>query len=652
MSITKLQELGDTILSQVCSFCDPWTLTLLLEASYNVFHRPIRWGVCTSPSLHFSFFQEPRSDVAKQIMDRQRVNFQSAERRDCRERIDSDGQQTHQEEFFETYEPSTRPEQDMLDGSITRILHLGNFSWKYLEFSNLRHATGRGWLKELKRNKMNSLVTLDFSGCSQLDLQLLFNWMEPTPLLPSLRHLNLQGCHRINEHVMDRIAVTLVGLHSLLLGESSQRIGDRSVNLILENLRQLRHLDLSGLKHITDQNGRFHQGLPESLVSLKLSTCEKLRFIGLEYATWSVPLRRRLLGRVGQQFGFNDGHELPTLHHHHQQQVFPDLDQPPRPLLKNLIKLDFESIGTPRRGLVEGALAYYAAGAYLREINISGCEQVGDWEINVLAVACAQSLTCLRMRACTIKNSSIQALARNCRNLAELDASGCFQVDDDGIMALGSNSEHRLQRTLKVLRIAALPELTDQAIQSLTGLRSLHLLDLNGCKRVSCQALADTTFALPHLIEVDGRDISNDGLGSILRDRLDENSTMENHLRFVNARIIRWERTGKRKAEGPPLMCPKQQRVHPCCTVRRHSQRLTKAQGVKLQAMMHCRDCNLVPAMELGICVTCASACHEGHDTYFGAMARFYCDCAYGINPNTTCRVLFRPKADQLVGED
>jgi len=37
------------------------------------------------------------------------------------------------------------------------------------------------------------------------------------------------------------------------------------------------------------------------------------------------------------------------------------------------------------------------------------------------------------------------------------------------------------------------------------------------------------------------------------------------------------------------------------------------------------------------MCPVYASVCHEGHRTFFGSMARFYCKCAFGIAGGEGC---------------
>jgi hypothetical protein len=787
-------RLGDALLSHIFSFCDPATLLLLLNASPVAFTTAIQWSVSSAPSLCLSFLAESkpfptRNNTTISINESMTVHSSSVDtERNARLRYKITSSSTptptpvpppqQLPHHFHHHHPHVQ--RQIQEASTSRLLELvqgDRHHLNHLDFTNLRYLTGHGWMHHLQRFSRN-LVSLDFSGCANLDPHLFRTMIlagsskcdespatsststasnhgggEQHPLsaptatastttttttgphffLHSLKHLSLQGCHRIDSAAILAVASTLGQLHSLLLSDCSQMIRDPCINEILNHLRQLRYLDLSGLKHITDQNGTFFERLPSLLVSLKLSRCEKLRLVGLEHQNWitfNVAVRHLLEGRARQQLGEDTSstsdvddddedhnnfvsssssrrpmqHQPPSQQQQQQQQLQhqpndPDphnhqqQHRPPLTRHANLIKIDFDCMGTPKCGLVPGALAYFAVGGFLREVNLSGCEQVRDWEVDVLAVASAHSLTTLELRACTLGNSAVQALARNCKNLAELDVSGCFHIDDDGIVALGRNSRgtlppdlpaiaarkgkgggrhphHRgrgLRYSLKVLKIASLPLLTDDAIRSLTGLESLHLLDVNDCQNVTSTALVETVLALPQLIEVDGRRICEDSgsFTSILRRRSqqDKSSTIMQRLHFVNNRVYQWKTaTRKRKAASyddeaslslspqppPPVAVQKrvehetrQEHHQGCCTIRSHSQRRQPAQSVPLQPMIHCIDCQLLPQLDRGMCATCAMTCHKGHRTFLGAYTRFYCDCAYGTSAKRVCQAVF-----------
>ena len=644
------------------------------------------------------------------------------------------------------------------------------YSLRHLDLSSLRYVTGRKWMTQHLSRLAKNLVTLDFSGCSKLDTTLLrsvlvgpttvsqavsvANGAEVAPgssrslprssqqqeevrsrsetrmtnpkHLAALRHLNLQGCRTVEATTVRVIASTLYELDSLLIGGCSQTIRDDCILLIMDNLRNLQHLDFSGLRHITDQNGTLFDKLPSKLISLKLSHCEKVRLSGSEHRHWmtyDIAARHVMLDRGTSEMAWArqvegrrvlpmqplplstarrsilDGEAHPSSRNQPILQQQQHLRTVPRH--KEITKIDFDCIGTPRRCLVNGALAYFAVSSNaLREVNISGCVRF-DWEIEILAVACAESLTSLEMRACGIGDLAIHALARNCTKLAEIDISGCSDISDDGVMALtrdftgqtmqpnlvgatssgaatigiveqhdivasvaalGGVERRGLPKTLRVLRAKELPLLTDQAVRSISVLQSLQLLDVFNCQRINSQTLANTVIALPKLIEVDARGIAENGkdFTSILRNRLDENGLMGQRLRFVNNRLFQWRISHKRKASGRQPCCeglgeegsslelsaaPRQHESTPqrCCTIRRHSQRTRPSQGVPLQPMFHCRDCGLLSSMGLGVCSTCASTCHKEHDTFLGSYTRSYCDCAYGTSLNTKCKAVFPP---------
>jgi hypothetical protein len=78
-----------------------------------------------------------------------------------------------------------------------------------------------------------------------------------------------------------------------------------------------------------------------------------------------------------------------------------------------------------------------------------------------------------------------------------------------------------------------------------------------------------------------------------------------------------------------------------CCSVIESSQRTSVQQGVIARRMYHCTQCNLLPRYNRGTCLACSERCHQGHaGVYLGAITYFYCDCAFGFQPNYHCTAL------------
>jgi hypothetical protein len=564
-------RLDKALLSHIASFCNGTQLLNLIDVSPS-FETAVQWTLCTSKALNLSCLVIKFSNriQPKNVL----PNYQ--------------------------------------EDAVTRLLRLVTSSTsgnqlKHLELSNLRTMTGIRWSHVLETSTNSlSLTSLNLSGCAHMAPGMLMNLMEGT-CLANLKHLNLQQCFRVGRDVAAAIAVNLCQLHTLLLGGCSPAITTADVFTILEHLRHLKHLDLSGLKHVTDNRYIFIQLLPDSLQSLQLESCEGLRLGGLEVNQTLVATR--------------PDPPPPANHPAASIEIF---------RLK-LIKIDFNSIGTRWRPLVPGALSYFAMGRCLRQVSLNGCESIQDWELSVLAVQCGATLESLELRACKIGNSALMALATHCERLTELDVSACFRVNDIGIFALCNSrgvvipagDEHQKRRRgsgsiLKVLKLANLSTLSDGSTRAMASLEHLLVLDIKDCSKITSAALFQTIARLRNLIDLDARGIqgSTPSLPTLLRRQVDQ---IPQTLRFVNHKLLFPPRK-----DHPPTNAG-----NTCCSVSDHSQRLTPSESVPLQAWMHCVDCELIPAYNRGICTTCVSTCHNGHKTFLGSWIRFYCDCPF-----------------------
>jgi hypothetical protein len=559
----NIPRLDHDLIAQILSFCDAASLLLLLEGSCKFFTIPVSHTLSVRPSVCLSFLLKliPNS-------------------------INNDPRQQE---------------------AIIQLLRLirDNRNFKYLECSNLRNVTGQEWLPRMKRFPIQNL---DLSGCSSLDSDTLCQFLRECKA--SLRHLSLQGCIRIGPAVVDVIAEKHTQLLSLWLGGCSQAIGNRTIRPLLQTLQHLKHLDLQALKNITDLSGEFMRLLPASIQSLNFSSCKQLRLGGME----ALEAIQVYTNHGNQQRGWN-WNNAPRSRHQ----------------LRHIV---LDTIGTPRIGLCRGILTYFALGRTLREVHLAGCEHVQDWEVEALAVTCAQTLTCFQMRASRIGNPALDALATHCKVLAEVDVSACFRVDDKGILALcesrqvisvAGDKRRRDHPILKALKVASLPGLTDRAVAAIANLEALHMLDIHDCPNVTSTALSKTIRRLPHIVDVNAKDIADEcvSLPTLLR----RHPNLPPGLRFLNQRIF---------SSPPTTTCTG--RRHSCCTVRTHSQRLNKS--APLQTMLHCIDCQLLPAFDRGMCACCASKCHKGHDTFVGSWTRFYCDCPFAVAGNR-CQAIF-----------
>lgn len=530
-------------------------------------------------------------------------------------------------------------------------------SCKRLELCGLRHVTGAPWLNQVLSNG-SQLVSLDLRGCWQLDPRLFQNVIESS-LPQNLLHLNLQGCRRIDADTVLCIATKLVQLHSLLLGGCSQTINNDCLRSVCTKLRQLRALDMSGLKRITDVGATYLMLLPPSLTVLTLSGCEKVRLSFLHLLGLLLSDRIEQLGIHACALATSAGkiEDVFCFIHDHGRLGLDDFFSRNDAFRgwKNLRVLHAD-VGTHRDGMPPytlGLLACFSFGA-LREVDVTGCARVCDKDVEILAATCANSLTSLDLKACvSIGDKALEALATHeCNKLAYLDISSCFEVTGDGVMQLcptngifrhsspGASVELVRDRNgcpaLRSLKLAYLTDMTDDALLAIagmiadqneeylgsdnSGLNKLLLLDVRGCPGITSRALGMVVSKCPSLIEVNARDT----------DAIQHRAALTSHVNAAHSlRIV----------NGRRLTSPSTTSCSSSCIASRHSQRIENNQGVPLQLMLHCIDCGLVPSCNRGICRSCCEVCHQGHNTYVGSFAQFSCDCAYAIS-GRECRAL------------
>lgn len=486
---------------------------------------------------------------------------------------------------------------------------------KHVEFSGLGNLTGATWLSQLK-NGCCHLQTLDLSGCHSLD---------PGPLVefltsggPSLRRIRLTGCIRVGVDAVNAIGEHHLELESISLGGCSQLITSKEINWLVGRLPKLKDLDLQQLTHVKDP-----LLLPELLQSINLTGCRELRLTGIEQHT-SV-----------QMAGV----------HREAGGAWKDFQSSAAIKLKHLV---LDNIGVPRNGLVPGALMCFALGRQLCEVHLSGCEQVDDWEVIALAQLCGHTLTVFQMRACRIGNSALVALGTHCTRLAECDVSACFLISDEGVSALcsgnrmlvhdRSNPKRQRQRsTLKSLKIASLPLLTDAALDSIAQLDSLVVLDIHDCRQIRVSTLVNIMGNLRLLIDLDCRGIQSDPLPFGRRIR-QQRENIPPGLRYVDSRPFETDSQEQRHCYSAS-----------CCTFQKYSQRLGPT--VPMQYMYHCIDCGLIQQVNRGICSSCVSKCHKDHRIYLGSWTRFYCDCSFSSDGGgfwPSCQALFVPPQKTL----
>mmetsp|Transcript_1655 Transcript_1655/g.2190 ORF Transcript_1655/g.2190 Transcript_1655/m.2190 type:complete len:604 (+) Transcript_1655:135-1946(+) len=449
-------------------------------------------------------------------------------------------------------------------------------------------------LNSQQNNFLSSLITLNLSGCSHLNLShedfKTFN-SESQNVVTTLEHLYLNGCRCIGPSTIKLFCRKFTNLKTLHLSGCSQTIDDECVKEICTNLPCLTSLDLEGFNRLTDSSVRLIFQKLKKISYLNLNSCQKLDM--------------RFLDTFGRALDNNENLERNNI---------------PIPLIleekgatPSYSALPLQCLyisSSPRIGIGEGTLAFLAclSAGNLIEVDISGCDFVTDRDIEVLASTCALSLRSLEMVGCKIGDDAILHLETFVsKNLVTLDISACFFLTDVSLTSLSHF------KSLKCLKMSSLPRVTGSGVIKLGNIEALLLLDLHNCELVDKPSIQNVVKKCKSLIEIDARDIKN-GWAKL-------NFEEKQRISILN---------GKRMSDDDDY------KIFHMCSARRFSQRLRN--GVRPQRMYHCIECNLIPSFRRGICSVCVMNCHKGHRVYFGSVTTFYCDCSFGFQPCGDCR--------------
>jgi len=478
--------------------------------------------------------------------------------------------------------------------------------------SNIQHT--RTWLLDILCSA-RKLQTINLSGCIRFDgrcFEIALDQIERDFSRRSdwspLRHLYLTCCCRVTKETLRSMAESnyLVALETLHVGGCSQTIDDEALMSVFRHCINLKSVEVSGLDHITSTSwfSVLNPMLPKGLEVLYASGCRLVRTVVGDFEV--------LPARVIEAFP-KDNESLKLMTVDSIKALFnervthlSDGSLDPLTLGNNLRVLGCNE--TARATLTDpGWLGYLSIqSGRLKEVELSGNIGVRTVDIQILARTCGSSLQCCNFRACEITNTALEAIGMFCERLVDLDVSACFHVGDEGIIAVATGV---CAKTLRALRMSALT-LVSNACLTVVGenLHHLLLLDIR-----NCPDLSHFSSDVPPLIELDAR-----------------NDWSSKTFRFPDIPTLRI-RNGRRLPQVPYTnntgagLKPRRRD----CIASLNSQRREARQGVDPMPMWHCRDCDLVPSRNRGMCTTCAVLCHPEHSTYLGGVARFSCDCAY-----------------------
>ncbi|XP_022754495.1 EIN3-binding F-box protein 1-like [Durio zibethinus] len=123
--------------------------------------------------------------------------------------------------------------------------------------------------------------------------------------------------------------------------------------------------------------------------------------------------------------------------------------------------------------------------AGLVKVNLSGCVNLSDKVVCIMADSHGWTLEMLNLDGCKVSDASLVAIAENCQLLSDLDVSKCA-ITDSGIAALACSNQINLQ----ILSISGCSMISDKSLPSLGKLgQTLLGLNLQQCKAISSSAV-------------------------------------------------------------------------------------------------------------------------------------------------------------------
>ncbi|KAK6274107.1 hypothetical protein POUND7_011190 [Theobroma cacao] len=123
--------------------------------------------------------------------------------------------------------------------------------------------------------------------------------------------------------------------------------------------------------------------------------------------------------------------------------------------------------------------------AGLVKVNLSGCVNLSDKAVCVMADLHGWTLEMINLDGCKISDGSVVAIAENCLLLSDLDVSKC-SITDSGIAALARSNQINLQ----ILSVSGCTMVSDKSLPSLGKLgQTLLGLNLQQCKAISSSAV-------------------------------------------------------------------------------------------------------------------------------------------------------------------
>lgn len=416
----------------------------------------------------------------------------------------------------------------------------------------------------LARKKGRALLSLNVAGCKNVTddgVEVLAKYCS------SLRSLDVSGCPRVRDRSVYAMS-TLHGLEEVIL-DGCAEVSNEAARHLFNNVTKLTYLSIKGCPNLTEAGLRYMYEIPvpwgvrrhhncaqietfrigsntfvsDDFVMVLAIICPRMRILEVE----SCPLiggddAMDKIGGLGELAEFRLD-SLQRVSDHGIQRFFSD--QPKRSLTSLSLagcpkitdvslRLAAKNAGSLRCvrldhnvSVTDRGLGYIAKGLpSLRLLQATHLSMVSDDGIRLIARKCLR-LTDLDISHCVrVSGASLSAL-RRLRGLEALGLSGCRSMLSDVFHNGDSSSVGRDTdttalnsadfQTLRQLRLANHPDLRDEAVRAVIerNSKTLTLLDLSHCPRITAVGLTDAVRVLSTLTRLDLTSCARISIGDI-----------------------------------------------------------------------------------------------------------------------------------------
>ncbi|KAF1331498.1 Glucose-6-phosphate isomerase, partial [Globisporangium splendens] len=310
-----------------------------------------------------------------------------------------------------------------------------------------------------------------------------------------LEHLNVARCPQITDHVLKTLANQCRHLRSLIISDCSQ-VSDISIVHIAQRCHQLEEIALNRVKSAEKITDTSCAALGEQCTGLKdvnLAGCNFLTDAAIKWIAGGCPSLENLdishvfyltdvsLRSLGANCHVLKSLRLPNVKNVSNVGLRLLATGCPQLELLHASNLYLVSDGSNRDFGLEGLRAIAQDCKKLKDLNLSGCFQLVERAVVALGVGCPE-LKRVSLKACPkITLLAVNVLLHGCRQLVSLNLSGVLLCNNAMLAAVGAHCPK-----LRELFVAQCDKISDNGLRHLASRADqFEILDFSGCLLIS-----------------------------------------------------------------------------------------------------------------------------------------------------------------------